>query len=132
MKKGWIQKRICEHAWDLCFTRWYFIAPSGNKYFMWRDCYFNRINIPKTYNALISSNTPVAECEIEKVRPLGNPVDGYKKRSIYQQAIQYLYKIEEQGGFPEQQKMNGWLNTDREMNSLLNRTENAVSYHSMP
>ncbi len=52
MRKGWTQKKIKENAWGLKFERWYLIAPSGNKYYLYRGCYFSTVYVPTTYDAL--------------------------------------------------------------------------------
>lgn len=123
MRKNWKSKVARENAWGLKFTRWYFIAPSGNKYCMWRGCYFNRIFIPKTHKALAEDDkNNVPNTEFETI--ISN--------KTYQDALTFIYDIESKGGFPEQKKMNAYLDNNREMNYMFNVLNSSLSYNSMP
>ncbi|MBQ9303184.1 hypothetical protein [Butyrivibrio sp.] len=151
MKKGWQQRKITENAWGLIFTRWYIKAPSGNMYFFYRGCYFPTVIVPSSLDALSdpSCNRKSVDCALMRFdRPSGkkiarrwtyhSPVDGTIKERVeyandmYSQAVQYIYQIEENGGFPEQQKMNKWLENNNEARSLFSSDKKSISYCSMP
>ena len=139
MKKGWKQKKVNERAWGLQFTRWYLIAPSGNKYHFFRGCHFSTIWVPMTYDALLVQGKD----ELKEIRRSGKTVthmftdDHGNDRSYekpiydeYRQALNYIYSIEESGGFKEQNKMNKWLDQNKEMQRLFAQPKPAVSYLS--
>ena len=145
MRKGWKQKKIRENAWGLYFTRWYFIAPSGNKYFFYRSCHFNDVLVPTTYGAYVDPHGK-DETQLKRFRESGNKTrhvtvkwfDGTVREyddvidDSYDQAIQFIYQVEENGGFEEQDKINKYLDDNKEMNYLFSSSKSYVKYDSMP
>lgn len=130
MKKNWQSKKVAENCWGLKFTRWYIISPSGNKYFLWRSCYFPTLYVATTYNALTADDkNKVNEDEIKHIyyQP-DDPVE--ENISQFKRALNFIYNIEEKGGFTEQDKMNEYLENNKEFQSVYNH--GSYSYNSIP
>lgn len=85
MKKGWIQKSIKENAWGLKFTRWYVVAPSGNCYFFYKSCDGKDIYLHMKIKADNDESKPSKD-------------DRQEIASSYNDAIKYIYSLEEKGG----------------------------------
>jgi len=116
MKKNYKQKVIKENMWGLHFTRWYVVAPSGNKYNFWRGCYSSTLHLPLTFNAL----------SIEKKELVSK--EEWFHTEDYREMIKEIYRIEDCGGFPEQNQINEWIENKREYRVLFSRKENSISY----
>lgn len=148
MRKGWQQRRIKENAWGLHFDRWYLIAPSGNKYHFYRSCYFPTIFVPTTYHAVSTNDKDkLDDTELIAFRSAtGKKVKHHQYLSFdgnlceyndviddrYDQALQFIYETEEKGGFAEQNKINSYLDNNKEMNYLFSKPKPIVKYNSMP
>ena len=150
MRKGWKQKTLKEKACDLEFTRWYLIAPSGNRYMFYRGCYFPTIFVPTTYYALsVEDKTEIKDDN--QLKPFRYPTGKQTKHRTYtslldnktyeydfevddryQQALKFIYKTEDMGGFPEQKLINKYLENNKEMLFLFSQPENKIEYNSMP
>ena len=138
MRKGWKQKKVVENIWCLKWTRWYLISPSGNRYHFWRGCYFPVVYVPTTFYALsiedkdeIKDNEQLArfyKASGKKTKHVSyKSFDGktYEYDDVvndmYEQALSYIYAIEDNGGFPEQIRMNAWLESNEEMCRLFSK-----------
>lgn len=118
MKKGWQIRKIVESAWDYKFTRWYVIAPSGNKYEFYRTPSFNTLYLIKDYEYL------------RDIKHYGVK-EFVRLSSNYHDMLRYIYNIESLGGFPEQKRINKILSASKEMNYLFSKPRHTTKYSSM-
>ncbi len=118
MKKGW---HIEKSGQGSCVTHWYLRAPSGNKYYMYRGPHFpNRIYIPTTREAFTTMN-PVwkEDSEIIQIFSSGNDKNTCPVNDSYQQALKYIYSVEESGGFAKQKEVNDYLAHDADYHLMI-------------
>lgn len=118
MKKGWQIRKVIEHAWDYKFTRWYVIAPSGNKYAFYRTPFYTNLYIIKDYKY----SSDIKDYAIKEFVSLS---------SNYYDMLNYIYNIESLGGFPKQKRINKILSASKEMNYLFSKPQHTTKYDSI-
>lgn len=135
MKKGWQSRCVRENAWGKKFSRWYFIAPSGNLYMFWRGSVWDTIYVPVTAQALSEPDkTKLPENALQRFNRKSDYNAGVREdlRAVHTRALNYLYEVEARGGFKQQKKMNALLASDREFRAMFSQAKTSYSYNSMP
>ena len=126
MRKNWKRHMVQERAWHLHFKRYYVVAPSGNIYFFYKGAYARTLYVACTLKALTDDDKE----DFTKTGDL-KPFYYLDGERLLTRAMAFVYETEENGGFPEQKKMNKYLSESREFNRLF-ALDKDISYDSMP